>query len=93
MSTLGAICPSSVGGKGEEMTPPQSFTEILRNSGSDKPENEARQEARLHLSRYWVVWDGSAVSGHAVSPSFLALVLGFCIGQSKVSVLWLWLGL
>ena len=76
MSTLGAICPSSVGGKGEEMTPPQSFTEILRNSGSDKPENEARQEARLYLRR-----------------CCLALLLGFCIGQSEVSVLRLWFGL
>lgn len=76
MSRKGAICPPTVGGKGEENDPPLSFTEILRASNSDQPENEAREQARLYLRR-----------------CCLALLLGFCIGQSEVSVLRLWFGL
>ena len=51
MSSKGAICPPTVGGKGEENDPPLSFTEILRASNSDQPENEAREQARLYLRR------------------------------------------
>ena len=79
MSRKGAKCPPTVGGKGEENDPPLSFTEV-RAKNILACSDQPENKAREQARLY-------------LRRCCLALLLGFCIGQSEVSVLRLWFDL